>query len=75
MRVLMFGWEFPPYKSGGLGTACYGMGPGAGEERHGNPVRLAADPLGRPGAGGGTPVAVFGIRHEGGAYGPEPQDQ
>ncbi len=21
----MFGWEFPPYKSGGLGTACYGM--------------------------------------------------
>ena len=23
MRVLMFGWEFPPYKSGGLGTACY----------------------------------------------------
>ncbi len=25
MRVLMFGWEFPPYMSGGLGTACYGM--------------------------------------------------
>ncbi len=25
MRVLMFGWEFPPYKSGGLGTACYGI--------------------------------------------------
>jgi len=23
LRVLMFGWEFPPYKSGGLGTACY----------------------------------------------------
>ena len=22
MRVLMFGWEFPPFKSGGLGTAC-----------------------------------------------------
>ena len=21
----MFGWEFPPYISGGLGTACYGM--------------------------------------------------
>jgi len=21
----MFGWEFPPYKSGGLGTACYGL--------------------------------------------------
>ena len=25
MRVLMFGWEFPPYISGGLGTACYGL--------------------------------------------------
>jgi len=25
MRVLMFGWEFPPYSSGGLGTACYGL--------------------------------------------------
>lgn len=25
MRVLMFGWEFPPHVSGGLGTACYGM--------------------------------------------------
>ncbi|MFQ8887335.1 MAG: hypothetical protein ACLR7Z_02200 [Bilophila wadsworthia] len=34
-----------------FGTACYGMGR-AREERHGNPVRLAADPLGRPGAGG-----------------------
>lgn len=21
----MFGWEFPPYKSGGLGTACYDL--------------------------------------------------
>lgn len=25
MRVLMFGWEFPPYISGGLGTACKGI--------------------------------------------------
>ena len=23
MRILMFGWEFPPHISGGLGTACY----------------------------------------------------
>ncbi|MFH1249032.1 MAG: glycosyltransferase family 4 protein [archaeon] len=23
MKVLMFGWEFPPFNSGGLGTACY----------------------------------------------------
>ncbi len=25
MRILMLGWEFPPYISGGLGTACFGM--------------------------------------------------
>ena len=24
-RTLMLGWEFPPYISGGLGTACYGL--------------------------------------------------
>ena len=25
MRVLMFGWEFPPQISGGLGVACEGL--------------------------------------------------
>ncbi|MFH1521901.1 MAG: glycogen/starch synthase, partial [archaeon] len=25
MKVLMFGWEFPPFNSGGLGTACLGL--------------------------------------------------
>lgn len=25
MKVLMFGWEFPPFKSGGLGTACFDL--------------------------------------------------
>lgn len=25
MKILMFGWEFPPFISGGLGTACYGL--------------------------------------------------
>jgi glycogen synthase len=25
MKVLMFGWEFPPFNAGGLGTACYGL--------------------------------------------------
>ena len=24
-KVLMFGWEFPPHISGGLGTACFGL--------------------------------------------------
>lgn len=25
MKVLMFGWEFPPFHSGGLGVACEGL--------------------------------------------------
>lgn len=25
MRVLTFGWEFPPAKNGGLGVACFGL--------------------------------------------------
>ena len=25
MRVLMLGWEFPPFIAGGLGIACYGL--------------------------------------------------
>jgi len=25
LKVLMFGWEFPPHISGGLGTACLGL--------------------------------------------------
>ncbi|WP_321370386.1 glycosyltransferase family 4 protein [uncultured Draconibacterium sp.] len=31
MKVLMFGWEFPPHISGGLGTACYGLTKGMSE--------------------------------------------
>jgi glycosyltransferase involved in cell wall biosynthesis len=25
MKVLMFGWEYPPHITGGLGTACHGL--------------------------------------------------
>tara|TARA_Y100001954_G_scaffold137204_1_gene146280 strand:- start:12929 stop:14203 length:1275 start_codon:yes stop_codon:yes gene_type:complete len=32
----MFGWEFPPYISGGLGTACYGLTKGLAQ--HGTDV-------------------------------------
>ena len=28
MKVLMFGWEFPPHILGGLGTASYGLSHG-----------------------------------------------
>lgn len=32
MKVLMFGWEFPPHISGGLGTACAGLTHALAEE-------------------------------------------
>lgn len=32
MKVLMFGWEFPPLKSGGLGTACYDLTKGLSKQ-------------------------------------------
>jgi len=34
MKVLMFGWEFPPHISGGLGTACYGIVKGLASGRN-----------------------------------------
>lgn len=33
MKVLMFGWEFPPHISGGLGTASYGLTKGMSKIR------------------------------------------
>ncbi len=36
MRILMFGWEFPPHISGGLGTACYELTRTL--SRHGNVI-------------------------------------
>lgn len=32
MRILMFGWEFPPHITGGLGTACYGLTKGLAKQ-------------------------------------------
>ncbi len=34
MRVLMFGWEFPPFNSGGLGTACLGLTKALSKQGH-----------------------------------------
>ena len=25
MKIAMIGWEYPPFKVGGLGTHCYGL--------------------------------------------------
>ena len=75
MRVLMFGWEFPPYKSGGLGTACYGMGRALAKKGTEILFVLPQTPFGRPGAGGGN--ACRCVRHpaRGWSVRPEPQDQ
>lgn len=34
MKILMFGWEFPPHITGGLGTACYGLTKGLMNHGH-----------------------------------------
>lgn len=36
MKIFMLGWEFPPFISGGLGTACYGLTRGL--DQHGTEV-------------------------------------
>lgn len=36
MRIVMLGWEFPPFISGGLGTACHGLTRAL--DRHGHEV-------------------------------------
>ncbi len=49
MRILMFGWEFPPLISGGLGTACYEISRTLA--RHGNEITFVvprAAPHARP---------------------------
>lgn len=33
MKVLMFGWEFPPHILGGLGTASYGLTHGLAQQQ------------------------------------------
>lgn len=38
LKVLMFGWEFPPHISGGLGTASYGLTKGLA--KHGVQIRF-----------------------------------
>ena len=54
MRILMFGWEFPPHISGGLGTACFELTRAL--SRHGAVIEFVvprAQPAPRP-----TPVKL-----------------
>lgn len=34
MRILMLGWEFPPFIAGGLGVACYGLTKALDQQGH-----------------------------------------
>ena len=62
MRILMLGWEFPPFISGGLGTACHGLTRAL--DRNGHEILFVLPREVEPGAGGhvrligtGTPGA------------------
>jgi glycogen(starch) synthase len=55
MKILMFGWEFPPFISGGLGTACFGMTKGLAERGHS--ITFVVPSL--PGAGGASHVDLL----------------
>ena len=46
MRILMFGWEFPPHISGGLGTACYELTRTL--SRHGNTITFVVPRANQP---------------------------
>jgi glycosyltransferase involved in cell wall biosynthesis len=50
MKVLMFGWEFPPFNTGGLGTHCYHLTKAL--SRRGNRVTFVMPKMGK------------GIRHD-----------
>lgn len=51
MRILMLGWEFPPFIAGGLGVACYGLTRSLDERAHEITFVL---PRSIEGAGGGA---------------------
>jgi glycogen synthase len=46
MKVLMFGWEFPPHILGGLGTASYGLTKGLSEQGNMNITFCLPKPAG-----------------------------
>ncbi|MBI9068934.1 MAG: glycosyltransferase family 4 protein [Salinivirgaceae bacterium] len=71
MKVLMFGWEFPPHISGGLGTACYGLTKGLSKidnleilfvvpKMYGDEDQEAIELIGA----GNIPIRITKINHE-----------
>ncbi|MGD9791081.1 MAG: glycosyltransferase [Phycisphaerales bacterium] len=57
MRILMLGWEFPPFIAGGLGVACYGLTKAL--DRHGHKILfILPKPVDR--AGNASHVKMLG---------------
>ncbi|MDX2132276.1 MAG: glycosyltransferase [Planctomycetota bacterium] len=76
MRILMLGWEFPPFIAGGLGVACFGLTRALDKAGHqvvfilpkpvdtsmASHVRMLAPRLaGVPGGGGGGGTSPSGV--------------
>ena len=59
MRVLELGWEFPPHISGGLGTACQGLGEGLAS--HGVEVPLVLPRISGEEAAGSARIVDCGV--------------
>ena len=78
MRILMLGWEFPPFIAGGLGVACYGLTkaldrlgheiifvlPKAVDRSHGSHVKLLSPGAKVANLGGAAPGAGEGLTAE-----------
>jgi glycogen(starch) synthase len=61
IKTLMLGWEFPPYISGGLGTACYGLTKAMG--RMGMEVTFLLPRMGPVRLVGGQEILESGFPH------------
>jgi glycogen synthase len=61
IKTLMLGWEFPPYISGGLGTACYGLTKAM--SRLGMEVTFLLPRMGPVRLAGGAEVLESGFPH------------
>ena len=69
MRIVMLGWEFPPFISGGLGTACQGLTAALDKQGH-QVVFVLPRPVGK-----GQTGHVRVLAPQGGAVGGESHDE
>ncbi|HLP82796.1 MAG TPA: glycosyltransferase [Phycisphaerales bacterium] len=68
MRVLMLGWEFPPFIAGGLGIACYGLTKALDKQGH-SVIFVLPKPVDRSKSSHVkmlSPMSVAGVAAQGG---------